>query len=79
MSGENRNGTVLLDWTSFLQSLNMSQNNSTKEETSQQRNDVMLKLERIVAIVLSTMGLVANFLSIVAISKVRGRLTSNLR
>ena len=79
MSDENGNGTAVLDWTSFLQRLNVSQNYSANEETSHPRNGVLLKPERIVAIVLSTMGLFANLLSIVAISKVRGRLTSNLR
>ena len=79
MADENRNDSATSDWTLLLQSLNVTQNKTGEEDNSHQGNDTLLKPERIVAIILSIVGLLANLLSIVAISKVRGRLTSNLR
>ena len=79
MSDTYRNDTIILDLNSILLRLNISQNNSDDQGMNHALSNVLLKPERIVAVLLSIIGLFANLLSIVAISKVRGRLTSNLR
>ncbi len=79
MSASNSNITFNLDWSDFIKQLNISGNESGDKGSENSSNYSELKPEKIVAIILSVIGVLANFTSIIAITRVRGRLTSNLR
>ena len=78
MNVSHKNDSINLDWSDFLAQLNISDDGGGRNEANTS-NNIAMKPEKIVAIILSVIGVLMNFSSIVAISKVRGRLTSNLR
>ncbi len=79
MSTSHSNITFNLDWSDLIKQLNISGNEDGNKGSDNSSNYLELKPEKIVAIILSVIGVLANFSSIIAITRVRGRLTSNLR
>ena len=69
-----------MDWTTMTpEHFNSTRNVTEVENRIHLGSRIWMKPERLLAVVLSVIGLVANLISITAISKVRGRLASNLR
>ena len=63
----NANDSVYFDFSMFTRNKTMT------------RNSRMIRPEKWLALILGTVSLIANFISLVAITKVRGSLTANLR
>ena len=70
------NTSSVFDVLSFLSELNMSGGNV---EPTAKQTSIFEKPAKMIALILGSLGLIANLFSIIAIANVRGRLTSNTR